>query len=112
MILTVMTEEVPRVSDAQRVTVEKLSAAFSRVILRFGFMKSPNVPGALRELVWNSDEVSFFLSRRVLVASAESGLPLWQDHVYIALARAASDASDHFSIPEDRAVEVGARITI
>jgi KUP system potassium uptake protein len=112
VILTIVTEEVPRVPASQRVTEEKLSTAFSRVILRFGFMESPNVPQALREAGMDSEEVSFFLSRRVLVPSADSGLPLWQDHVYISLARAASDASDHFCIPEDRAVEVGSRISI
>jgi KUP system potassium uptake protein len=112
VILTVVTEEVPRVADARRTTVEKLSDAFSRVILRFGFMESPNVPKALRQAGFDLDTASFFLSRRALVPSPQSGLPNWQDHIYISLARAASDVSDHFCIPEDRAVEVGARIAI
>lgn len=85
---------------------------FTRVTLTFGFMESPNVPQALREAGINVDQVSYFLSRRALVASATSGLPLWQDHIFISLARSASDASAHFCIPEDRAVEVGERIAI
>ena len=111
-ILTIVTEEVPRIVDEDRVTVEKLSDRFSRVIVRFGFMESPDVPQALRAANVDLEDVSFFLSRRALQASAHSGLPLWQDYIFIALARSASDASDHFCIPEDRAVEVGTRITI
>ncbi|KAA2236270.1 potassium transporter Kup [Salinarimonas soli] len=111
VILTIVVEEVPRIAG-ERATVEKLSDAFSRVTLRFGFMESPNVPKALREAGFDVDAVSFFLSRRALVASAHSGLPLWQDYIFIPLARSASDVSDHFCIPEDRAVEVGSRIVI
>ena len=48
VILTIVTEEVPRLVDEDRVTVEKLSDRFSRVIVRFGFMESPDVPKALR----------------------------------------------------------------
>jgi len=80
--------------------------------VRFGFMESPNVPRALKAADFDLENVSFFLSRRVLQESSQVGLPLWQDRIFIPLARSASDVSDHFCIPEDRAVEVGARITI
>jgi KUP system potassium uptake protein len=112
VILTIITEELPRISESERATVETLSEAFSRISLRFGFMESPNVPRALRQAGVDLDDVSFFLSRRALVASSTSGLPLWQDYIYITLARSASDVSNHFCIPEDRAVEVGSRIVI
>lgn len=112
VILTVVTEEVPRLPEEGRVTMEKLSDRFSRMIVRFGFMENSNLPKALREAGFDLENVSFFLSRRALQPSPHSGLPLWQDNIFIPLARSASDASDHFCIPEDRAVEVGARITI
>jgi KUP system potassium uptake protein len=112
VILTVTTEEVPRIRDSDRVTVETLSGAFSRAIVRFGFMEYPNVPQALEAANFDLKDVSYFLSRRALQPSPHSGLPLWQDHIFISLARSASDVSDHFCIPEDRAVEVGARIVI
>jgi KUP system potassium uptake protein len=112
VILTVVTEEVPRVPEEGRVTVEKLSDHFSRVTVRFGFVERPNVPRALERANFNLEKASFFLSRRALHASRNTGLPLWQDYLFIPMARAASDVSDQFCIPEDRAVEVGARITI
>ena len=112
VILTVMTEEVPRLRDEGRVSVETLSDRFSRVIVRFGFMESPNVPKALEAANFDLSDASYFLSRRALQPSAQSGLPLWQDYIFIPMARSASDVSDQFCIPEDQAVEVGARITI
>jgi KUP system potassium uptake protein len=90
---------------------------FSRVSLRYGFMETPNVPKALaiaRKLGWTFDimSTSFFLSRRAIKASKHSGMPLWQDRVFIALARSASDASDFFQIPTGRVVEIGTQVTV
>src|SRR5262249_12588530 len=63
---------------------------------------------------WQFDimSTSFFLSRRSLKPSAKSGMPVWQDHLFIALARSASDATDFFQIPNGRVVEVGTQVTV
>lgn len=111
-ILTIQTEDVPRVNEVDRLRLEKLSDSFSRATLRFGFMETPNVPEALAAAGFDIEETSFFLSRRALRPDAHSGMPLWQDHVFIALARSASDASDHFCIPESRVVEIGTQIAV
>ena len=112
IIMTVLTDEVPRVSETDRTRVEKLSEAFSRMTLRFGYMETPDVPKALRSANYDVTNASFFMSRRALRPSPHSGLPLWQDHLFIQLAQSASDVTNHFCIPEDRAVEVGARVSI
>ena len=112
IVLTVETEDRPRVPESERVTVEKLSEAFSRVRLRFGFMENPHVPRALAGTGFDPDAISYFLTRRAFLASAETGMPLWQDHLFIALARSASDASRYFCIPVDRAVEVGSQVSV
>ncbi len=112
LILTVHTEDVPRITDGERVTIERLSDAFSSVSVRFGFMEFPDLPRALAEAGLDADNLSYFLTRRVLVASPDTGMPVWQDRIYIALARTATDASRHFRIPVERAVEIGAQISI
>ena len=89
-----------------------MSDAFSCVSVRFGFMELPDLPRALAEAGLEADTLSYFLTRRVLVASPETGMPVWQDRLYIALARTATDASRHFRIPVDRAVEIGSQISI
>jgi KUP system potassium uptake protein len=111
-ILTVETEDVPRVGEADRLAIEPLSECFSRVTLRFGFMESPDVPKALTAAGFDVMKTSFFLSRRALRPDANSGMPFWQDHLFIALARSASDASSHFGIPESRVVEIGMQIAV
>jgi KUP system potassium uptake protein len=55
---------------------------------------------------------SFFLSRRSLKPATRSGMPRWQDRLYIGLARTASDATDYFQIPTGRVVEIGTQVTI
>jgi KUP system potassium uptake protein len=117
VILTIETAQTPRVDVAERVRMENISDKFSTVRLRFGFMESPNVPKALviaRKLGWQFDimATSFFVSRRSLKPSAQSGMPLWQDHIFIALSRSANDATDYFQIPTGRVVEVGTQVTI
>jgi KUP system potassium uptake protein len=111
-ILTVETEDIPHVDNANRLTIEKLSESFSQMKVRFGFMESPNIPQALASAGFDVMKISFFLSRRALKPDAHSGMPLWQDHFFIALARSASDASDHFCIPESRAIEIGMQIAV
>jgi KUP system potassium uptake protein len=117
VILSVATEDTPRVAEADRASVERLSDGFLRVTLRFGFMETPNIPKALpacRARGWRFDvmRTSFFLSRRALKPSARSEMPRWQERLFIGLARSASDASRHFRIPTSRAVEVGSQVTV
>ena len=117
VIITIETAQTPRVDPAERVQMESISDKFSKVRLRFGFMESPNVPKALaiaRKLGWQFDimATSFFVSRRSLKPSAQSGMPQWQDHLFIAMSRSANDATDYFQIPTGRVVEVGTQVTI
>ena len=117
VILTIESAQTPRVDPAERVRLEKISDKFAKVRLRFGFMESPNVPKALaiaRKLGWQFDimSTSFFVSRRSLKPSSHSGLPRWQEHLFIALSRSANDATDYFQIPTGRVVEVGTQVTI
>ncbi len=117
VILTVITADTPRVSEDERVQITPISPHFSRVALKFGYMEQPNVPKALavaRKLGWQFDimSTSFFLSRRSLRPSPQSGMPGWQDRLFIGLARSASDATDFFQIPTGRVVEVGTQVTV
>jgi KUP system potassium uptake protein len=117
LIVSVVTEDVPRVSEDERVTITQLSPRFRLVLLRFGFMETPNVPMAIAKarklgLEFDIMSTSFFLSRRSLKPAASSGMPRWQDRLFIALSRSANDATDYFQIPAGRVVEVGTQITV
>jgi KUP system potassium uptake protein len=117
VILSVTTAQQPSVPDSERVQMEKINDRFMRVILTFGYMEQPNIPKALaicRKLGWKFDimTTSFFLSRRSLKASANSGMPIWQDRIFIQLARTAADATEYFQIPTGRVVEIGTQVAI
>jgi KUP system potassium uptake protein len=117
VVLTIVTADTPRVHDEERVKMAQISPHFSTVALKFGYMESPNVPKALaiaRKLGWHFDimSTSFFLSRRSLKPAAHSGMPQWQDRLFIMLAKSASDATDFFQIPTGRVVEVGTQVTV
>jgi KUP system potassium uptake protein len=93
------------------------SPHFSLMALKFGYMESPNVPKALalaRKHGWPFDimSTSFFLSRRALKPATHSGMPRWQDRLFIGLAKSASDATDFFHIPTGRVVEVGTQVAV
>ena len=117
VILSVETTHTPRVDSDKRVRIEPVGSTFLRVLLRFGYMETPNIPRSLaiaRKLGWQFDimSTSFFLSRRSLRPATHSGMPRWQDRLFITLARSANDATDYFQIPTDRVVEVGTQVTV
>jgi KUP system potassium uptake protein len=116
VILTVLTEQTPRVDPDDRVVFEGISPTFSRMTVRYGFMETPNLPKALaivRKLGFTFDimSTSFFLSRRSIV-SGRGGMPRWQDKLFIFLARNSDDASRYFQIPTNRVVEIGTQVTV
>jgi KUP system potassium uptake protein len=117
LIVSIVTEDIPQVGEADRVSVTPVSDRFSVVHLHFGFMQTPNVPRSLaaaRKLGLKFDimTTSFFLSRRSLKPSQSSRMPHWQDRLFIAMSRSANDASDYFQIPTGRVVELGTQIAV
>jgi len=117
VVLTVRTVDTPRVDDNERVRIDHVGNSFWRVEMTYGYMETPNIPrglAILRKQGFKFDimATSFFLSRRSIRPAAQSGMPLWQDKVFISLAKTASDATDFFQIPTGRVVEVGTQVTV
>ncbi|TJW06489.1 MAG: potassium transporter Kup [Mesorhizobium sp.] len=117
VILSVVTAQQPVVPDSERIKMETINELFMRVTLTFGYMEQPNIPRALaicRKQGWKFDimTTSFFLSRRSLKASPNSGMPVWQDKLFIGLARTAADATEYFQIPTGRVVEIGTQVAV
>jgi KUP system potassium uptake protein len=117
VILTIVNEDIPHVAVKDRVEMEPISDKFMKLILHFGFVERPNVPKALavaRKQGWQFDimATSFFLSRRSVRPDPRSGMPRWQDGLYIFLAHNADDASSYFQLPTDRVVEIGTQVTV
>jgi KUP system potassium uptake protein len=117
VILTVKTLDRPRVPESERFVMEAINDDFKRITLSFGFMESPVVPRALGQcrkqgLKFDIMSTSFFLGRRSVVPSANQGMPLWQDKLYIFLMRNAANPTDFFHIPPGRVVELGTQVSV
>jgi KUP system potassium uptake protein len=117
VIMKVAVEDVPRVSDAQRIEVEKLGKGFHKVTVHYGFMERPDVPRALelcRPLGLSFDlmQTTFFLGRETLIPASRSELRRWQAALFIAMQAAALSATRFFRIPANRVVEMGTQVEI
>jgi KUP system potassium uptake protein len=117
VLLNVRTETTPRVAHANRYEMTALSPDFKLVTLHFGYMEQPHIPRALAAmrkagLKFDIMTTSFFLGRRTLKAAPNSGMPQWQDRLFIALTKQATSAPDFFNLPSDRVVELGAQMKV
>ena len=116
LILTVRTAATPRVDDEEKIEYEVLDERFSRMIVTFGYLETPNVPrvlGLARRFGWSYDPMrtSFFLSRRGLkLGQGRSPLRNWEDRVFATMAHNASDATAYFRLPTGRVVEIGMQV--
>ncbi len=117
VILNVLTTDSPRATPEERIELLPLGETFWRMTVRYGFMETPNIPKAVatarREgFALDIMSTSFFLSRRSIQPAREPAMPLWQDKLFIFLARSAFDASSYFRLPTDRVVEIGTQVVI
>ncbi len=117
--LTVETLNVPYAPKDRRMKIDSISGDdFYRVIIRYGFMETPDVPVALMrscdqcELTFNPMDTTYFVSRESIVAGRHRGMPIWRDKLFAFLHRNAAPATNFFRIPGNRLVELGAQVEI
>lgn len=117
VLLTVVTEEVPRVPDEERLDIEPLQAGFYRIKAHYGFKDDPDIPRALElakvlGLEFQPMETSYFLSRETLIPSIAPGMAIWREKLFVAMARNSGSATAYFKLPTNRVVELGTQIEL
>jgi KUP system potassium uptake protein len=117
VLVTVLTAEIPHVTESDRVEVVDLGQSFYRVLVRYGFMEQPDLPQALaacgaKGLAFDLNTTSFFLSREVVVPKLAPPMMLWREIYFIWMLRNAQSATDFFRIPTNRVVELGTLVEI
>jgi KUP system potassium uptake protein len=117
VILTIETCNDPTVPPEERVHVVQLGRGYWRVVGRYGFMETPNVPEVLRAaasqgLATYSGRTSYFIGHETFVATGRSNLPAWRRALFMFLARNARPPTEFFGIPPNDVVELGAQIEL
>jgi len=119
VLLTVSIVDTPTVDPSQALEVEKLQDGFWRVVARFGFMETPDVPRALaraREegLNWDAGDTTYYLAHLTLFVHVHGrlGMMEWRDKLFVFLSRNARRATNFFLIPPDRVVEIGIQLSL
>ncbi len=116
VLLTVVTERMPYVEGAQRMTAKPLDKGFTEMTLRFGFAEAPDVPAALEAhragFPIDIAETSFFLGRETQVPTVHPDLSRWRERLYSFMTRNAVSASSYFRIPPKRVVELGTQVEL
>jgi KUP system potassium uptake protein len=116
LFVTVQTVDEPEVAADQRTEVAELAPGIHRVVIRYGFMESPNIPRALEEIGdavhFDAMQASYFLGREVLVAGMAPQMSWWRRSLFMVMARNAVSATEFFRIPSDRVVELGVRVAV
>lgn len=131
VLMSIKTEEVPEIEAEERLTLEKLSHGFYRVMARYGFMETPDVPEILYRLRLaglkaRTNETTFYLGHeRILVLDRKRGpragtrtapddmdmdMARWRKKLFVFLQRNARSATEFFGIPPNRVVELGAQV--
>ncbi len=115
VLLSILSEEVPEIPNAERIKIEKLSQGFYRITARYGFMESTDVPGILaraREAGLDSKplDTTYYLGREQLIPTGTTPLWKWRKKLFVFMSRNSRSATAFYGIPPNRVVELGAQI--
>jgi KUP system potassium uptake protein len=118
VFLTVETLAVPYARKGERLKIASIGDDFYRVLIRFGFMETPDVPQALMQscdqcdLALDPMDTTYFTSRETVIASPHRNMPVWRDKLFAFMHRNAAPATGFFRIPGNRIVELGTQVQI
>lgn len=118
IMVTVITRDVPYVTNQERVRVEVLDERFQRIFIYYGFKDQPNIPVAMAQayqqlaIEFDMMRISFFISRDRLIHTVGDGMAPWREKLFISMQRNTSAVSDFYQIPTNRVVELGSQIEI
>ena len=117
ILLSILSANVPFVTDKDRVKVENLGAGFYRVVAQNGYMQRPGVPEILRTardfgLPFNEMETTYFMGRVTVFPTGDSKMRHWQKGLFAFLARNSGSPAGYFGLPANQVVELGAQIQL
>jgi len=120
IILNITVGNTPHVADEHRLTVTDPhygADGITHLHAAFGFSDEPNVPATLALAVDQGlldpeeiEDITYFLSRIVIVRSTEHTMPAWQKRLFLAIAHNTAHPVDYFGLPTTQSISMGAEI--
>lgn len=117
ILLTMQTERVPRVLEAERIIVENISNGFIRVMARYGFMESPSVGRVLATceqlgLPVDADQATVFVGHSSVQPTGKAKLARWRKNLFAVMNRNAQPAALYYGLTPEQVIEIGVRLEI
>lgn len=113
ILLSLLSESVPRVKKGDRYTAEDLGEGVYRVVAHYGYLEFPQVPALLEwvkeeeGLKLNLRRTTYYFNRESILTDGNTGLFRWQKHLFRLLSETAQSARDFFGIPPNQIIEIG-----
>ena len=112
VLLSIMTEEVPTVGDAERFTLREIGEGIWRLVGRYGYMQSPDVGELMgrikdRGVPINPQATTYFFNREMIISGGNAKMWEWQKSLYAFLSRNARPAKDYYQITPSQIIEIG-----
>ena len=117
VLLSIQILDIPFVEPRRRLTHAELGGGFHRVVARFGYEESPDVPAvleacALFELCVDFERVTYVLGRDALRLRTRYGVVGFPRRVYAFLSKNQASTLGYFNMPIDRVIEIGMQIEL
>ena len=118
ILLTVTSENIPHFENENRIETQSIGNGFYRVIIRYGFMETPNVPILLEQafkilnLACSAQNILYVLGHETFVEQNSGSMPRMQQAIFSFLSRNARNATDYFGLPADQVIELGTQIDL
>ena len=117
VMLCIATDAIPEVSLADRLRFRDFGLGIWGITAHYGFMETPDVPALLQlcgpiGLKIDIADTSYYLGRETLLPTRDRALAYWRKRLFRFLSRNSRSATDFFSIPPNRVVEIGTQIEL
>ncbi len=117
VLLSIQMLDIPFVEPRRRLAETDLGGGFFRVVARFGYAESPNVPAvleacAIHGLAVDFERITYVLGRDTLRLKHEYGPLSIPRRLFAFLSRNQAPSFGYFGMPVDRMIEIGMQLEL
>ena len=118
VILSITATDVPTMAEEARLDIQDLGLGFFRIVARYGFMETPNVPEIMAQAraqgvpIDPPADTTFFLGRESLLTTGKAKMAGFRKSLFALMSRNARPATAYFGLPPGRVVELGVQVEL